>query len=179
MSIQVFILCKLIEGNNYPYKLKKLLSHPIPFDEFGGLTESKLYYHFDSLAKHGFIETVEVIKEDHRPDKQVFGITNKGREELPKKIYKLFENAVSISDMLVGIAYIKHVDRDQVVKILEKNLKEFMTRREYILDFEKQIRKDQVKENFLNYLQGYYSSKSEHTIYWLEELIKQIQEKKI
>lgn len=85
MSIQVFILCKLIEGNNYPYKLKKLLSHPIPFDEFGGLTESKLYYHFDSLAKHGFIETVEVIKEDHRPDKQVFGITNKGREELPKK----------------------------------------------------------------------------------------------
>lgn len=81
--------------------------------------------------------------------------------------------------MLVGLAYIKHVDRDQVVKILEKNLKEFRTRREYILDFEKQIRKDQVKENFLNYLQGYYSSKSEHTIYWLEELIKQIQEKKI
>lgn len=177
MSIQVFILCKLIEGNNYPYKIKKQLSEPIPFDKLGGLTESKLYYHFDSLVKQGLIETVEVIKEEHRPDKQVFGITPKGREDLPKKIYKLLENAVSISDMIVGIAYIKHVDRDKVVEILEKNLKEFITRREHIMDFEIQVDKD--KEKFIKYLDGYYSTRAEHTIFWLKELIKQIQQKEI
>lgn len=179
MAIQIFILCKLIEGNNYPYKIKKQLSEPIPFDKFGGLTESKLYYHFDSLVKQGLIETVEVIKEEHRPDKHVFGITAKGREELPKKIYKLLENAVSISDMVVGLANIKHVDRDKVVEILENNLKNFIARREHILDFEKQIRIEKDKEKFMKYLDSYYSTRSEHTIYWLEELIKQIQQREI
>lgn len=36
-------------------------------------------------------------------------------------IYKLFENADSISDMVVGLANIKYVERQKVVEILEKN----------------------------------------------------------
>ncbi|MEW5551355.1 hypothetical protein ABGT22_15600 [Peribacillus frigoritolerans] len=88
-------------------ELKKQLSEPIPLDRLGGLTESKLYYHFESLVKQGLVEPVEVIKEEHRPDKQVFAITVKGREELPKKIYKLFENADEIKDIIVGLANIK------------------------------------------------------------------------
>ncbi|WP_260838752.1 PadR family transcriptional regulator [Heyndrickxia oleronia] len=121
MSIQIFILSKLMEDNNYPYKLKKQISEPIPLDRLAGLTESKLYYHFDSLAKKGLIESIEIIKEENRPDKQVFAITAKGQEELPKMIYKLFENADSISDMVVGLANIKYVERQKVVEILEKN----------------------------------------------------------
>jgi DNA-binding PadR family transcriptional regulator len=113
MSIQIFILSKLMEENSYPYKLKKQLSEPIPLEQLGGLTESKLYYHFDSLTKKGLVETVEIIKEQNRPDKQVFAITAKGREELPKLIYKLFENANEIKDMLVGLANIKYVDREE------------------------------------------------------------------
>ena len=105
----------------FHYELKKQLSEPIPLDQLSGLTESKLYYHFDSLAKKGLIETVEIIKEEHRPDKQVFRITDKGREEKTKKIYKLLESADAISDMLVGITYLKYVDRNKVIEILEKN----------------------------------------------------------
>ncbi|MGE7662377.1 PadR family transcriptional regulator [Peribacillus sp. NPDC097197] len=178
MPIQVFILSKLMKDNNYPYKLKKQLSEPIPFDQLGGLTESKLYYHFDSLVKQGLIEIVEIIKEDHRPDKQVFGITAKGREELPKKIYKLFENASSISDMVVGLAYLKYVDRDKVVEILKNNKKKFLAKWEQISDFEKQIKmeKDHDKEKLVEYLGEYFSSRADHTIYWLDEVIKRIQQ---
>ncbi|MGE7780515.1 PadR family transcriptional regulator [Peribacillus sp. NPDC097264] len=178
MPIQVFILSKLMKDNNYPYKLKKQLSEPIPFDQLGGLTESKLYYHFDSLVKQGLIEIVEIIKEDHRPDKQVFGITAKGREELPKKIYKLFEQASSISDMVVGLAYIKYVDRDKVVEILKNNKKKFLAKWEQIADFEKQIKmeKDHDKEKLVEYLGEYFSSRTDHTIHWLDEVIKRIQQ---
>ena len=178
MPIQVFILSKLMEDNNYPYKLKKQLSDPIPFDQLGGLTESKLYYHFDSLVKQGLIEIVEIIKEEHRPDKQVFGITDKGREELPKKIYKLFENASSISDMVVGLAYLKYVDRDKVVEILKNNKKKLLAKWEQIADFEKQIKmkKDHDKEKLVEYLGEYFSSRADHTNYWLDEVIKRIQQ---
>ena len=146
MPIQIYILSKLIEDNTYPYKLKKQLSEPIPFDQLGGLTESKLYYHFDSLAKKGFIEPVEIIKEENRPDKQVFTITAKGREELPKKIYKLFETATTITEMLIGLVNMKYVNRDRVVQILEKKLKKLLTFDEHIRDIYKQMQIDKKSE---------------------------------
>ncbi|MBA9026503.1 helix-turn-helix transcriptional regulator [Peribacillus huizhouensis] len=176
MDTQIFILSKLMEGNTYPYKIKKQLSDPVPLDQLGGVTESKLYYHFDSLVKQGLIEIVEIIKEEHRPDKQVFGIMTKGREELPKKIYKVFENADTISEMVVGLLNIKYVDRDKVVEILEKKLKIFIAHWEHIMDFDKQIQVDKDKENLKEFLGGYISTRTEHTISWLEELIKRIQQ---
>lgn len=165
-----------MEDNNYPYKLKKQLSEPIPLDQLGGLTESKLYYHFDSLAKQGLIETVKIIKEEHRPDKQVFAITEKGREELPKKIYKLFENAKAISDMVVGLESIKYVDRERVVEILEKKIKNIKAHWEQISHLEKQIQIDEEHKKFAEFVSGYVSTRTEHTIYWLEELIKRIKQ---
>lgn len=179
MPIQIFILSKLMEDNNYPYKLKKQLSEPIPMDRLGGLTESKLYYHFDSLAKKGLVEAVEIIKEEHRPDKQVFAITAKGREELPKLIYKLFENADEIKDMVVGLANLKYVDRDEVLVILKRKSKNIRDRWEQIKDFEQQIQIDEGHEKFIEFMSGYVSTRTEHTIYWLEELIKRINQGEI
>ncbi|MBO1000826.1 helix-turn-helix transcriptional regulator [Bacillus sp. SD075] len=173
MSIQIFILSKLMEDKNYPYKLKKQLSEPIPLDRLGGLTESKLYYHFESLVKQGLVEPVEVIKEEHRPDKQVFAITAKGREELPKKIYKLFESADEIKDMIVCLANIRYVDRDKVVNILEKKVKTIKSNWEQLDHFElDQVGKD--NKNIGEFMHGYLSTRVDHTIYWFEELIKRI-----
>ncbi|MEY9869381.1 DNA-binding PadR family transcriptional regulator [Peribacillus sp. B2I2] len=179
MPIQIFILSKLMEDNNYPYKLKKQLSEPIPMDRLGGLTESKLYYHFDSLAKKGLVEAVEIIKEEHRPDKQVFAITAKGREELPKLIYKLFENADEIKDMVVGLANLKYVDREEVLVILKRKSKNIRDRWEQIKDFEQQIQIDEGHEKFIEFMSGYVSTRTEHTIYWLEELINRINQGEI
>jgi DNA-binding PadR family transcriptional regulator len=179
MAIQIFILSKLMEDNNYPYKLKKQLSEPIPLDQLGGLTESKLYYHFESLVKQGLVKQVEVIKEEHRPDKQVFAITDKGREELPKKIYKLLENAEDISDMVVGIANIRYVDRDRVLAILNKKSEHIRAQWMHIKDFEKKVEVDEENKNLVEFIGEYVTARVDHTIYWLEELIKQIQKEKI
>jgi DNA-binding PadR family transcriptional regulator len=179
MTIQIFILTKLMEGKNYPYKIKKQLSEPIPFDQLAGLTESKLYYHFDSLAKQGLIEAVEIMKEEHRPDKHIFEITAKGREELPKKIYKLFEKADTIGEMMVGLANLKYVDREKAVAILEDKLNSAKAKWEYYKSFEHLIEKDKDNEKLIEFLGGYVSTKAEHAILWLEKLIGQIREGKI
>lgn len=179
MAIQIYILSKLIEGNNYPYELKRQLSEPIPFDEFAGLTESKLYYHFEALTKQGLIEVVEIIKEEHRPDKQVFAITEKGREELPKKIYGLFEKANTMNEMVIGLANLEHVDRDKVAAILEKKLQKHKERWEHISTFREIINVEESKMNFVNFMSDYFDGKAEHTAYWLEETIKRIQQGEI
>lgn len=179
MPIQIYILSKLIEDNTYPYKLKKQLSEPIPFDQLGGLTESKLYYHFDSLAKKGFIEPVEIIKEENRPDKQVFAITAKGREELPKKIYKLFETATTITEMLIGLVNIEHVNRDKVVHILEKKLKHLLAFEEHIEGITNQMQVNQEHKLLFEFVNSYVTTRKEQTIHSLQELIVLIKQEKI
>lgn len=178
MSIQIYILSKLMEENNYPYKLKKQLSEPIPLDRLSGLTESKLYYHFESLVKQGLVEPVEVIKEEHRPDKIVYAITEKGREDLPERIYGLFENAEKIEDLIIGIANIKYVDRDKIVGVLDRKVKTIKEKWEQLEKFEHgQV--DNENEAIKDFVAGYIITKKDHTIYWMEELIKRIQTKEL
>lgn len=139
MPIQIYILSKLLEGNTYPYQLKKQLSDPIPFDQIGKLTESKLYYHFDSLTKAGLIESVEIIKEEHRPDKQVFAITEKGREMLPQKIYKLLEKGENVKDFVIGLFFLEFVDKNKVIRILQAKLEDIKSKKKLFQVLSEQV----------------------------------------
>ncbi|MCY7688860.1 PadR family transcriptional regulator [Bacillus altitudinis] len=179
MSIQIFILSNLMENDSYPYLLKKQISEPIPLDKLVGLTESKLYYHFDSLTKKGLVELVEIIKADHRPDKQVYRITAKGREALPKMIYKVFDTEDEIKDMVVGLANIKYVDRDKVVDILEKKLQKHIDRRETFKTYETLMQVEKNREALADFLGGYVTTRADHNIHWLKELIISVKEGKI
>ncbi|AQU79474.1 MULTISPECIES: helix-turn-helix transcriptional regulator [Planococcus] len=179
MSIQVFILSNLMKENSYPYKLKKQLSEPIPLDQLGGLTESKLYYHFETLAKKGLIEIVEIIKEEHRPDKQVFAITAKGREELPKLIYKLFENTDIVKDMIVGLISLQYVDKKKVVDILENNVNEIKERWNQLSGMEGKVQVTEEDKELRNFVRGYITARTDHNVQWLEELINKIKQGKL
>jgi PadR family transcriptional regulator, regulatory protein AphA len=139
MSVQIYILSKLMEGKNYPYNVIKSLTENLPFNELASMTESKLYYHFESLVKQGLIEEVEIIKESNRPEKQLYEITQKGREELPKKLYKLFERAVSLPEMLTGFIFVQYVDRSRVIQILEQRIEQI---------YEKSSRITKLHSNF-------------------------------
>ncbi len=174
MSIQIYILSKLMDENNYPYKLKKQLSEPIPFDKMGNLTESKLYYHFESLTKQGFIEPVEVIKEMHRPDKQVFAITEKGRKKLPMLIYQVFEKAQALSEMIVGLAFIQFVDRAKVISILEEKIAKARENKLYLNDIYTQINATGSAKELIHFYEGYFNNRIDLELNWQEDLLEKI-----
>lgn len=179
MAIQIFILTKLMEEDTYPYKLKKQIAELQPLDTINGLTESKLYYHFESLAKQGYIETKEVIKEEHRPDKQVFAITEKGREVLPKKIYKLFENANTIGDMVIGLSNMKYVDRDKVVSILEKKVNDIKKTWDKMSKFQEKHFIEPGQEILAQFIGDYAHKKITSAIQNFESLIQHIEKGEI
>ena len=174
MAIQIFILSKLMEENTYPYKLKKQLSVPIPLDRLGGLTESKLYYHFDVLVRQGLIEPVKIIKEENRPDKQVFAITNKGREVLPKKIYSLFEKADTISEMTAGIASIHYAERDKVIEILERKRERILKQWDQIKYFESKLQVTEGNKSLIEFIGSYISHEKDERLYWIDTLAERI-----
>ena len=171
MSLQIYILTKLMEENSYPYKVKKALSEPVPFAEMSNLTDSKLYYHFDSLAKKQMIEEVEIIHEANRPDKHIFGITPKGREALPEMIYKMIDKAQSPMDMVVGINAMQYVDKSRVIDILEQKVARIKKRQHELNTIYERIEIDEptlqyvdVFERFVSESTGLYIATYQHFI---------------
>lgn len=172
MSLQIYILTKLMEGNNYPYKLKKSLSEPIPFAQMGNLTESKLYYHFDSLEKQQLIEEVEIIREENRPDKHVFGITQKGRDALPNMVYKMIEKAISPVEMVVSINAMDYVDRAHVMDLLEKKIEEIHQHEATLAAVYEQIEAEADVKQYVDVYEGYVRDTTQLQIQTYEKLIQ-------
>ena len=174
MSIQIFILSKLTERHFYPYQLKKHLMEQVPLGQMMNLTESKLYYHFEALRKDALIELVEVVKDDNRPEKQLFAITDLGRAKLTEKIYQLFDKAKNISEMLIGLLCIHHVDRDKVNSILEYKLVMMEQKEGTFAKLHASITHDSSKGTFGPFLANYHQQLRMHEIQSLKALIKQL-----
>ena len=81
--------------------------------------------------------------------------------------------------MVVGIANIKYVDRDRVLNILQKKSDRICSQWTHLKDFKHKVEIDEENEKLIEFVGGYISTRVDHTIYWLEELIEQIQEGKI
>jgi hypothetical protein len=64
------------------------------------------------------------------------------------------------------------------VKILEKKVKSVKTSLEQIRHFG-QFSFGEDYESFKEFMGDYFSTRAEHTIYWLEELIKRIKQEEI
>ncbi|MGM9943897.1 MAG: PadR family transcriptional regulator [Lysinibacillus sp.] len=174
MSIQIYILGKLMQKNTYPYQLKKDLSEPIPLAQIANITESKLYYHFESLTKQGLIEPVEVIKEENRPDKQVFTITEKGRQQLPEKIYDLFEKAKSITEMMTGIAFIHLVNRQKVISILEYKLATSERKGVILNQYKSTVEMNCPNLELMKFMETYHFERRKHELDSLIQLINHL-----
>ena len=174
MAIQIYILSKLMAGKSYPYQLKKQLSEPIPLDKIGNLTESKLYYHFESLSKAGLIEQVEVIKEEHRPDKQVFAITEQGRVMLPKKIYNLFEKGEGVKDFVIGLFFLRFVDKARIIQILEGKLEDVKQKETQFKFLYERLDVNEADVPTINITNNYMLSRLDVEIKTIKQILEQL-----
>ena len=174
MTIQIYILSKLIERDHYPYELKKGLSEPVPFDKMANITESKLYYHFESLTKQGLIEEAELIKEEHRPDKQLYTITEKGRLALPQKIYDVFEKSKQMSDLIIGLIFIQYVDIQKVITLVQVKKMALENKRATLTKaYEKTVIPAHLEET-IHLANGYFMESLQREISWFERVLEML-----
>lgn len=176
MSIQIFILSNLIEQSAYPYQLKKKLADFKILDLNNSLSESRLYYNFESLKKQGLIAVEEVLHEEHRPDKQMFTITEKGREQLAGKIYKVFEQAIGIDDMMVGLGNLEYVDCYRVLAILEKKLDKYKKNWAMITTFDSEKYVTTRYADLRTMMDAYTTERYEQLIRYMEQIIEYVEQ---
>ena len=81
MSMKLAILGFLLEGDHHPYEIRIKMKDR-GMDQYTKLQMGSLYYAVDRLAEDGYIEAVETIQSDSRPDKTIYRITDAGRKLL-------------------------------------------------------------------------------------------------
>ena len=121
MSVPLFILGTLTDGDNHPYQIKKNLLDVLPVEK---LSEGKFYYNFESLHKKGYIEPIETIHRDNRPNKTMYRITKTGRTYLEEEIYHSFQTKTHMQDLYIAIYLLKYVDPIKVAFLLEDSIQQ-------------------------------------------------------
>jgi DNA-binding PadR family transcriptional regulator len=83
MSLKYAVLAALLEGEASGYELSKVFD--VSLANFWACTPQQLYRELERLAQDGLIEA-RVVRQERRPDKRMFTLTEAGREDLPTAI---------------------------------------------------------------------------------------------
>lgn len=119
MLIRIYILGMLAKQDNYPYMLRKQLLEVQPFT---ALSEGKFYYDFETLNKNNYIEPVETIHEQKRPDKTIYSITKSGRDYLQEELYSCFKKNAEIADLYIAIYFLDFINIKKAAMIFEETI---------------------------------------------------------
>ncbi|WP_410769955.1 PadR family transcriptional regulator [Fontibacillus sp. BL9] len=124
LSIRLCILGLLMEENMHPYEIRTRMKDRF-LDFQGRFKIGSLYYAVDQLAKQSYIEAVETIHSDTRPDKTVFRITDKGRAYFQKLLLDRFKEDVPLfHPMHIALVFAGKGDREKIAAILRERVRE-------------------------------------------------------
>ncbi|MET9503457.1 PadR family transcriptional regulator [Streptomyces sp. NPDC006622] len=79
MSLKYAVLAALLEGEASGYELSKVFD--VSLANFWPATPQQLYRELERLARDGLIQA-RVVRQERRPDKRMFTLTEAGREDL-------------------------------------------------------------------------------------------------
>ena len=119
MSLQIFILGTLSEGDHHPYDIKKLVLKALD-NTLTSINDGTLYYNFQVLLKKGWIKKVEVVQSENRPEKTTYGITDVGRKALEEEIYAAFKNISDINSLYSSLLFLDKVDKNKIAYLIEE-----------------------------------------------------------
>ena len=85
-------------------------------------------------------------------------------EELPKLIYKLFDNTDGVKDMVVGLASLQYVEKGKVVDILEKKVEQIKERWDQWSGMGEKVEVTETNEKLIDFMLGYLTARTDHNI---------------
>jgi PadR family transcriptional regulator, regulatory protein AphA len=111
-AILGFLQYKPLSGYDLKVEFDFSLQYSWPADQ------SHIYRTLARLAEKKWIET-EVVRQDRRPDRKVYHITKKGREELLRWLSEPALNTDVRQAQLIQIFFSGHLSDEQIIKLFE------------------------------------------------------------
>jgi PadR family transcriptional regulator AphA len=121
MDVKTVCLGMLTDGEASGYDLKKYFESS--FGHFFPAGYGSIYPALATLARNGMVEFEEVAQ-DGKPDRKVYTITDKGREELAAGLSNPNPSHKIRSEFLATLWFAHLLDDDQVETVIENKLAE-------------------------------------------------------
>lgn len=123
MSMRLIILGLLINGEKHPYEIQHLMKIK-KMDKYIKFQKGSLYYAVEQLQKSGFIEVTDIIRDTNRPDKTIYRITEKGREEFNKLLLEQFSFVdYFFHPMYAALLFAQYGDNEKIAAVLDDRIK--------------------------------------------------------
>jgi DNA-binding PadR family transcriptional regulator len=124
LNSQDVILGLLLDGPKTGYEIKHLFESPLSF--FFDASFGTIYPTLGKLEKAGYIVKESVVQ-DNRPNKNVYSITEAGRERFRQYLDSPPEKEAYKSDFMVRLFFGEHQERDTVVAWIRQAIEQTKT----------------------------------------------------
>ncbi|WP_083927547.1 PadR family transcriptional regulator [Nocardiopsis prasina] len=119
MALGEAVLAALLEGEASGYDLAKRFDAGVA--NFWSATPQQLYRELERLEGEGLL-SARVVRQDRRPDKRLFTVTEAGREALRSFSQRPARPTAIRDDLLVRLQAVDETDMDAVIGAVEERM---------------------------------------------------------
>ena len=123
MTVRLVILGLLREKPLYGYEIKQIIEEHM--SDWTSIAFGSIYFALNKLAEEGFIEKIQVEKQGKRPSREVYQITEAGREEfkrLLREVWKDQERQYYSID--VGLAFSDALPPEELMGYMQERVRQ-------------------------------------------------------
>lgn len=123
MTVKLIILGLLMGGEKHTYEMQQIMKLR-KIDKFICFYRGSLYYAVEQLREEGFIEVSQIIKEEKRPDKTVYRITDAGKEEFQHLLIEQMGKEEQYYDPLyAALMFARYGDNQRIAEVIKQKIK--------------------------------------------------------
>jgi len=124
MPIKLAILGLLLEKDMHPYEIRMVMKER-SLDQNTKIQIGSLYYAVEQLLKKAYIEEVQVIKSDKRPDKTIYRITAQGQDYFEKMLLDMLQQIEPMyTANKMALSFAEKGDSIKIAEVLKKRVTE-------------------------------------------------------
>jgi DNA-binding PadR family transcriptional regulator len=172
--LSMAVLALLHEEPMHPYQISFTMRER-HWDWCIKLKFGSLYHTVETLIRDGLIEPVETEREGRRPERTVYAVTDRGRQEFLERLSDMVgQPAREYADFAAGLKFLWHLDRDAAVSLLRHRVDTLQLEVDHVASVVQML--DSVKRlRRLTYLElEHAQAMSRAEITWIRELADQI-----
>lgn len=140
MIQELILLGLLMEGPRHGYEIKKEIERRL--SQFIDLPTKAIYYTLQKLSKEDLV-TRTIGQWGRRPERFVYHITDKGREEFKKLLIKnLFETQRPFLNLDLSLYFMKYLDLSEAAEKLRDRLRNLREVRYWAYSLDKHFKRD-------------------------------------
>jgi DNA-binding PadR family transcriptional regulator len=133
MNIQDVILGFLYEEPMSGYDIKQMMENSVSY--FFDASFGAIYPALRKMEKEGLVEK-KVIQQEGKPNKNLFVITESGKEQFQQYLYSPVNPTVTRSDVLIRIFFGRFTTKENIVKWLQGEREKSQSMYDHLLSVE-------------------------------------------